>query len=64
MKWEDIEAKSEAELKEVLRATRAHLSDLRFRVGSGGLKQVHQLAAARKLISRLMTRLGQIYAKR
>lgn len=64
MKWADIIIKEEAELKEILTATRGHLSDSRFRVGSGGLKQVHQLAAARKLISRLMTRLGQLYAKR
>lgn len=60
MKWEDIKIKSEDELKQALVDSRSQLVDLRFKVSTGGLKQVHQIKKMRRAITRLITRLAQI----
>jgi len=60
MKWEDIKIKNEEEIKQALVDSRAQLVDLRFKVSTGGLKQVHQIKKMRRSITRLITRLSQI----
>lgn len=59
MKWEEIAGKSKEELEALLREARAKMVDLRFRIVSGSLKQVHEVARARKMAARIMTRLAQ-----
>lgn len=60
MKWEDIKIKTEEEAKQALDEARSQLVDLRFKVSTGGLKQVHQIKKARRSITRLITHLAQI----
>lgn len=64
MKWDDIKTKSQDELQDVLAVSRSQLIDLRFRVATGGLKQVHQIEETRRRISRLLTRLAQLAKER
>lgn len=60
MKWIEIKEKTEVELEADLEKSQADLVDLRFRVSSGALKQVHQIGKLRKNIARILTRINQL----
>lgn len=64
MEWRDIQAKSKEELEALLSESRAKLVDLRFKAATGALKQVHEIAKTRKIISRTLTQLSTMYDKR
>jgi len=58
MKWHELQSKSETELQKLLAEKRKELVDLRFRAGTGVLKQVHQIRVARRLVARIVTLLA------
>lgn len=64
MDWRDIQTKSALELEGLLAEMRSKLVDLRFKAATGALKQVHEIAATRKTISRILTQLKTLYDKR
>lgn len=55
MKMSDLQNMAPAELTERLAAERLQLHDIRRRVAEKQLKQVHQIAATRRLIARILT---------
>ena len=55
MDIQDIRAKTDTELRELLMEQRTHLEDLRFRASARELKNVHEIAQTRRLIARILT---------
>lgn len=60
MKWVEFKNKALKELAHDLSETRSRLVDMRFKAHAGSLKKVHQIAEARKDISRILTRISQL----
>lgn len=59
MKIKELQSKSEAELKQLLREQTGQLNELRFRVTSGQLKDVRDIREARKTVAKILTLLAK-----
>lgn len=55
MDIKELRIKNSDALERLLAETRREMAGLRFQAGSGQLKQVHKISAARRLIARLTT---------
>ncbi len=63
MNWNDIKSSNEVSLNKALSETRAKLVELRFKVATGALKQVHEIKKTKKIVSRILTRLNSLRSK-
>ena len=55
MKFNQLQQKSETELKQLLVKTREKIRDLRFKIASRQHKDLRDLREARKLVAQIMT---------
>ena len=53
MEFGDLKNKSQRELKDILGETRSALHGLQLKARAGHLKQVHKIAALKKIIARV-----------
>lgn len=58
MKYATIAKKSEKELHDLLEEKRAHLRELRYKVGEGQLKDVREIRETKKIIAQVLTTLN------
>jgi len=59
MKMNELRQKSNTELRTLLKETQGHLRELRWQRGERKLKNVHEMAVARRTIARILTILNQ-----
>lgn len=63
MKAEELNTKTEDELKKLLLEKRKEQMNLRFQKANGQLEKMHQIRETRRLIARIKTFLGQKQAE-
>lgn len=64
MDTKELRIKNSDTLERLLAETRRELAGLRFQAGSGQLKQVKKISAARRLIARITTLLTEKIAQK
>ncbi|PIY96352.1 MAG: 50S ribosomal protein L29 [Candidatus Kerfeldbacteria bacterium CG_4_10_14_0_8_um_filter_42_10] len=55
MKIKELREKSDAELQKLLKSTREHLREVRFKVASEQLKNVREIRVDRKTVAKILT---------
>ena len=55
MKVKELREKSDAELQKLLKSTREHLREVRFKVASEQLKNVREIRVDRKTVAKILT---------
>lgn len=59
MEIDELRAKSEAQLHDILSDQREKLRQLRFKASEGALKENHQVRETKKTIARILTLLNE-----
>ena len=60
MEMKEFQGKTKDDLEKMLVEARNKLRDLKFKLASNQLKQVHEVKKVKKLIARIRTALGQL----